>query len=84
MGLVRISVFLFPVRRFGLQVRAPGPDTGVLSDLGRGDSRRLVGLCDEGIRRGADHVAHHIENVGNTLAVHMLFGGLAVLLIPFR
>lgn len=38
----------------------------------------------EGIERGADHVAYHIENVGSTLAVHMLAGGLAVLLIPLQ
>ncbi|MEJ6388610.1 DUF2306 domain-containing protein [Gymnodinialimonas sp. 2307UL20-7] len=38
----------------------------------------------EGIERGADHVAYHIENVGSTLAVHMIFGGLAVILTPVQ
>lgn len=38
----------------------------------------------EGITRGADHVAYHIENLGTTLAVHMIAGGLAVILVPIQ
>lgn len=38
----------------------------------------------EGIGRGADHVAYHIENVGSILAVHMVAGGLAVCLVPVQ
>ncbi|MEJ6394864.1 DUF2306 domain-containing protein [Gymnodinialimonas sp. 2305UL16-5] len=38
----------------------------------------------EGIQRGADHVAYHIANYGTTLAVHMIFGGLAVILVPLQ
>lgn len=43
-----------------------------------------MGFVVEGITRGADHVAHHIENVGSILAVHMIFGGLAVILVPVQ
>lgn len=43
-----------------------------------------LGFVVEGIERGADHVAHHIENVGSTLAVHMVAGGLAVILTPLQ
>jgi hypothetical protein len=57
---------------------------GFFPSLGEGLPAAWWAFVDEGIRRGADHVAHHIENVGGTLAVHMLFGGLAVLLIPLQ
>ncbi|MFW5642224.1 MAG: DUF2306 domain-containing protein, partial [Roseicyclus sp.] len=43
-----------------------------------------LAFVDEGIRRGADHVAHHIADFGSTLAVHMIAGGLAVILIPLQ
>jgi hypothetical protein len=46
--------------------------------LGEGLPAAWTAFVNEGIRRGADHVAHHIANVGNTLAVHMIFGGLSV------
>jgi uncharacterized membrane protein len=84
MGLVRIPVFLLSFRRLGLQVRAARPDPGFLPVAGGGIPAAWWAFVNEGIRRGADHVAHHIANVGNTLAVHMIFGGLAVLLIPLQ
>jgi hypothetical protein len=60
----------------------PGLIQGFFPSLGDGLPAAWTAFVNEGIRRGADHVAHHIANVGNTLAVHMIFGGLSVLLIP--
>jgi hypothetical protein len=62
----------------------PGLIQGFFPSLGEGLPAAWTAFVNEGIRRGADHVAHHIANVGNTLAVHMIFGGLAVLLIPLQ
>ena len=62
----------------------PGLMQGFFPTLHEGLPAAWWAFVDEGIRRGADHVAHHIENVGGTLAVHMIFGGLAVILIPLQ
>lgn len=62
----------------------PGLVQGFFPSLGEGLPAAWWAFVDEGISRGADHVAHHIDNVGTTLAVHMIFGGLAVLLIPLQ
>jgi uncharacterized membrane protein YozB (DUF420 family) len=62
----------------------PGLIHGFFPSLHDGLPGAWWAFVDEGVRRGADHVAHHIANVGNTLAVHMIFGGLAVLLIPLQ
>jgi hypothetical protein len=56
----------------------PGLIQGFFPSLGEGLPAAWTAFVNEGIRRGADHVAHHIANVGNTLAVHMIFGGLSV------
>ena len=62
----------------------PGLVHGVFPALGEGAAAAWQAFVVEGIGRGADHVAHHIENVGSTLAVHMIAGGLAVILIPLQ
>ncbi len=62
----------------------PGMIHGVFPHWGEGFAVTWWSFVVEGIQRGADHVAHHIENVGSILAVHMIFGGLAVILVPVQ
>lgn len=62
----------------------PGLIHGVIAHWGEGAAAVWNGFVVEGIGRGARHVAHHIENVGSTLAVHMVAGGLAVILGPLQ
>ena len=62
----------------------PGLFFGVAEHWGEGFHVTWMSFVVEGIERGADHVAHHIENVGSILAVHMITGGLAVLLTPLQ
>lgn len=62
----------------------PGLIHGVFPHWGEGAAAVWSSYVVESISRGADHVAHHIENVGSILAVHMVFGGLAVLLVPIQ
>lgn len=62
----------------------PGLVHGFIPSIGEGLGTALYQFMDQGIRIGARHVAHHIENVGPTLAVHMFLGGTAVLLIPVQ
>lgn len=62
----------------------PGLIHGVLPNWGEGFDQVWTAYVEEGIGRGARHVAHHIENVGSILAVHMIAGGLAVLLVPLQ
>ena len=62
----------------------PGLIQGFIPTLGEGLGAAWAAFVEEGIRRGADHVAHHIANVGSTLAIHMIAGGLAVILIPLQ
>lgn len=57
---------------------------GVAPALSEGVAAAWNGFVVEGISIGARHVSSHIENVGSTLAVHMIFGGLAVVLIPLQ
>ncbi len=57
---------------------------GVFAHWGEGPAAVWTSFVVEGITRGADHVAYHIANVGSTLAVHMIFGGLAVILVPLQ
>lgn len=62
----------------------PGLIHGVFGHWGEGIVAVWTAFVVEGITRGADHVAHHIANVGSILAVHMIAGGLAVLLVPLQ
>lgn len=62
----------------------PGLWHGVFAHWGEGFAVTWAAFVVEGIERGARHVAHHIENVGSILAVHMVAGGLAVLLVPMQ
>ena len=62
----------------------PGLVHGVFAHWGEGFAVTWTAFVVEGIERGARHVAHHIENVGSILAVHMVAGGLAVLLVPVQ
>lgn len=62
----------------------PGLIYGFFPALSEGFSAAWHGFVVEGITIGAEHVEAHIENVGSTLAVHMIFGGLAVMLIPLQ
>ncbi|WP_224814884.1 DUF2306 domain-containing protein [Hasllibacter sp. MH4015] len=62
----------------------PGLIHGVFAHWGEGFWPTWGAFVYEGISRGADHVAYHIENVGSILAVHMVAGGLAVLLVPLQ
>ncbi len=62
----------------------PGLIHGVFAHWGEGMAVTWWSFVVEGIERGADHVAYHIENVGSILAVHMIFGGLAVILVPVQ
>ncbi|ABD55237.1 DUF2306 domain-containing protein [Jannaschia sp. CCS1] len=62
----------------------PGLIYGVFAHWGEGVAATWMAFVVEGITRGADHVAYHIENVGSILAVHMVAGGLAVLLSPLQ
>lgn len=62
----------------------PGLIYGVIPHWGEGIGVTWWYFVTEGIQRAADHVAYHIPNVGSILAVHMIFGGLAVLLVPVQ
>jgi len=62
----------------------PGLYYGFFPSLDEGVSVAAWQFVEQGIREGARHVAYHIANVGTTLAVHMFFGGLAVILIPLQ
>ena len=85
MGLEHVPLFSLFFQRFPpSSFVPPGLMQGFFPTLHEGLPAAWWAFVDEGIRRGADHVAHHIENVGGTLAVHMIFGGLAVILIPLQ
>ncbi|MBY4892122.1 DUF2306 domain-containing protein [Rhodobacteraceae bacterium N5(2021)] len=62
----------------------PGLIYGVFAHWGEGFAATWTSFVVEGISRGADHVEYHIENVGSILAVHMITGGLAVILVPLQ
>lgn len=62
----------------------PGLIFGFFPALSDGFAAAWTAFVTDGISIGADHVEHHIANVGSTLAVHMIFGGLAVILIPMQ
>jgi len=62
----------------------PGLIYGFFPNLDDGIAVASYQFMVEGITRGADHVAYHIENVGVILAVHMITGGLAILLVPIQ
>ena len=62
----------------------PGLVHGILPHWGEGLGATWVAFVREGVERGADHVAYHLANVGTILGVHMIFGGLAVLLVPVQ
>lgn len=62
----------------------PGLVQGFFPVLDQGLDAAWIAFVQEGISQGAGHVEHHIANVGSTLAVHMIAGGLAVILIPLQ
>ena len=62
----------------------PGLIHGFAPAVSEGLDAAWAGFVIEGIQRGADHVAYHLANVPSTLAVHMIFGGLAVILVPLQ
>jgi hypothetical protein len=83
-GWIAFLVFSFISAASAFKFVPPGLFYGVFGHWGEGVEATWMGFVVEGIERGADHVAYHIENVGTTLAVHMIFGGLAVLLVPVQ
>lgn len=83
-GWIAFLVFSFISAASAFKFVPAGLIYGVFAHWGEGFDATWAGFVVEGISRGADHVAYHIENVGSILAIHMIFGGLAVLLVPVQ
>lgn len=83
-GWIAFLVFSFISAGSAFKFVPPGLIYGVFPNWGEGFDATWTAFVFEGIERGADHVAHHIANVGSILAVHMVAGGLAVLLVPVQ
>lgn len=83
-GWIAFLLFSFISAASAFKTMPPGLIYGVFPHWGEGFAAVWSAYVVEGITRGADHVAHHIEGVGSILAVHMVAGGLAVLLVPVQ